>query len=236
MLTEENFIDFKCPHCGDPISFPQDFTGQAQACPICDQDVIVIKDAEGKGVKLPFPMEMSTIILRRFATDDWKDVMEIIGEEEFYSISGGHPLGEEEMIRWLESERCVRLMTPGQLFYLGIHSIEHNKLVGIMTMGFIDDRRLQANLTVKITPTFQRQGFATEALSALLHFCFDKIRLHRVTAFCDSESIASWRLLDTVGMRREGELQKDRFENGKWGNTLLYALLQEEYEAGEKAE
>lgn len=236
MLTEENFIDFKCPHCGDAISFPQNFTGQAQACPICDQDVIVIKDEEGKGLKLPFPMELSTIILRRLSIEDWKDVMEIFGEEEFYTISGGHPFGEEEMIRWLESEQTIRLSTPGQMFYLGIQSIENNRLIGITSMRFIDDRRLQADLAVKIIPAFQRKGFATEALSALLHFCFDKIHLHRAVATCDSQSIASWRLLDTVGMRREGECVKDCFENGKWRNTLFYALLREEYEVGEQTE
>jgi RimJ/RimL family protein N-acetyltransferase/ribosomal protein S27E len=236
MLTEENFIDFKCPHCGDVVSFPQDCVGEVQACPICEEDLIAPAEGGEVGLKLPFPMAMSTVTLRRFHVEDWKDLMEVFGEEELLATSNGHPMGEEDLVRWLESERTVKLTTPNQTFYLGIQCMEPQRLVGMVTLRFTDARRLQASVYVRVNPAFQRKGLATEALSSVLHFCFDTIHLHRVTASCDNQNIAAWRLFDTVGMRREGECVKDRMVNNEWVNTVFYALLREEYDRGEESD
>jgi len=66
-------------------------------------------------------------------------------------------------------------------------------------------------------------------VAALLDFCFNGIKLHRVTASCDSRNVAACRLLEKAGMRREGEFLKDHFADGEWFNTFSYAVLSEEY-------
>jgi aminoglycoside 6'-N-acetyltransferase len=70
-------------------------------------------------------------------------------------------------------------------------------------------------------------------VDAALGFCFEGIRLHRVTASCDSRNVAACGLFEKVGMRREGEFVKNRFSNGEWTNSIWFAALGEEYrEAG----
>src|SRR6266568_3697220 len=86
-----------------------------------------------------------------------------------------------------------------------------------------------AKVRIYVSRKCQRQGFATEASNAILSFCFDGVGLHRVSAWCDSRNIAACRLAEKVGMRREGEQIRDRYINGEWINTALYALLNEEY-------
>jgi RimJ/RimL family protein N-acetyltransferase len=88
---------------------------------------------------------------------------------------------------------------------------------------------LQATVRVYINRHFHRQGFAAEALNAVLGFCFEEIGLHRMTASCDSRNLAAQRLFAMVGMRREGEFRKDLFVNGAWVNAVWHAILAEEY-------
>jgi RimJ/RimL family protein N-acetyltransferase len=197
-------------------------------------DTVVVPDNGGAvGRKLPLPITTPRLVLRRLQGNDWKDLLECLSDEELFSYTDGRPLEEEEIIRWLESDHHVRLTTPNQTFYLGITLQEGGKLIGYVSLSFTDPQRLQATLAVFMNRNFQRQGFALETVDAALGFCFEGIRLHRVTASCDSRNVAACGLFEKVGMRREGEFVKNRFSNGEWTNSIWFAALGEEYrEAG----
>jgi aminoglycoside 6'-N-acetyltransferase len=229
MMTEESFIDFKCPHCGDTISFPRDSAGMVQECPICSETVIVPDDGSGLGRRLPIPITTEKLVLRRLAGGDWKDLLECLSDEELFRYAEGRPLSEEEIIHWLDSDRHVKLTTPGQAFVLGIAVPDTGKLIGYLSLGLTGQQHLQAALDVTLGRSHQRKGFATEAVAATLHFCFEGIGLHRVSAHCDSRNVAARRLCEKAGMRREGEFVEDRLVNGEWTNTVWYAALSAEY-------
>lgn len=72
------------------------------------------------------------------------------------------------------------------------------------------------------------QGYATEASRAVLHVAFSVLQLHRVWATCDVRNVASWRVLEKLGMRREAEFQGDVFQKGTWRSSYLYAMLEDE--------
>jgi [ribosomal protein S5]-alanine N-acetyltransferase len=84
-------------------------------------------------------------------------------------------------------------------------------------------------------PASGRQGFATEATRAVIDDCFRSQGAHRVTARCDPRNDRSWRLLERVGMRREGhEVRCASFRTGAagrpvWHDAYLYAVLAEEW-------
>lgn len=67
--------------------------------------------------------------------------------------------------------------------------------------------------------------------------CFTAEDAHRVTAHCDPRNARSWRLLDRVGMRREGhERQCASFTDGPdgrpvWHDASLYELLEQEWDS-----
>jgi len=76
-----------------------------------------------------------------------------------------------------------------------------------------------------IHPAHQRQGIATEALSALLDHCFGDLGLHRIQAFIHPENTGSRRLVETLGFRCEGLLRDDLRVGDEWRDDILYALL-----------
>ncbi len=228
MITEESFIDFKCPHCGEPVSFPQQDAGFVQACPNCNESLIVPDDGSEVGWEVPLPITTTRLVIRRLAPHDWKDLLEIMADEEFFRYREGVPLDEDGVLRWLESDAHVRPTTPNQTLYLGIEVRDGARLIGYISLDFTEPQRLQATFSIGLNSKFQRQGFAREAAVALLTFCFEGLRLHRVAAWCDSRNAAGIRLLEHAGLRREGEFLKHRLVHGEWANSFWYAMLDEE--------
>ncbi|WP_375459830.1 GNAT family N-acetyltransferase [uncultured Enterovirga sp.] len=80
-------------------------------------------------------------------------------------------------------------------------------------------------------PTHHGRGFATEAVKALICWCFSERKLHRVTARCLSANDASRRLMNRVGMRLEVQAIESRWLAGRWHDELGYALLRREWVA-----
>ena len=229
MITEESFIDFRCPYCKEPVSFPQEQAGFPQACPNCTEALIVPDDGSDEGWEIPLPITTARLVLRRLAPQDWKDLLELMSDEEFFRYQDGVPLDEDGVLRWLESDPYIKLTTPGQTFCLGIQLQDGGKLIGYLTLNFTDPQRRQVTLNLSLNRNFQRQGFAQETLTALLTFCFEDLNLHRVAGWCDSRNTAACRLLEKAGLRREGEFVKSRWAHGEWANSIWYALLAEEF-------
>lgn len=57
-----------------------------------------------------------------------------------------------------------------------------------------------------IIPARHRQGIATEAVSAMLGFCFGELGLHRAQAFIHPDNTASIALVEKPGFHRAGLL------------------------------
>lgn len=91
-------------------------------------------------------------------------------------------------------------------------------------------RNTQAELGWVLDPADTGRGYATEAVAELIRCCFEDLHLRRVTANCFLENEASWRLMERVGMRRETHAVADSLHrDGRWLDTLNYAILADEY-------
>jgi ribosomal-protein-alanine N-acetyltransferase len=75
---------------------------------------------------------------------------------------------------------------------------------------------------------FARCGYMTAAVKAVLPFCFETLRLHRVEAACIPTNTASIRLLDRCGFLREGYARQYLCINGVWQDHLLFARLKDD--------
>jgi RimJ/RimL family protein N-acetyltransferase len=93
-------------------------------------------------------------------------------------------------------------------------------------------RGVQAELGWCLDPEQAGRGYATEAVAALIRLCFDDLALRRVTANCFADNVASWRLMERLGMRREAYTVRDSLHrSGEWLDGMSYALLADEWRA-----
>ena len=74
-------------------------------------------------------------------------------------------------------------------------------------------------------------GYATEAAAAMVDYAFTELGAHRVAGRLDARNTASARLLERLGMRREGHLRENEFVKGEWTDELIYATTRDEWDA-----
>lgn len=73
------------------------------------------------------------------------------------------------------------------------------------------------------------QGFATEAVRAMLAWAFGALDLNRVEAHLDTRNLASARVLEKLGFRREGTLREDCIVLGEVSDSWVYGLLRRDW-------
>jgi ribosomal-protein-alanine N-acetyltransferase len=101
-----------------------------------------------------------------------------------------------------------------------------NALVGGLTLANIRRGCAQAgNLGYWMGAAYSRQGYMTAAVKLVIPFAFETLRLHRIEAACIPANVASIRLLEKTGFRREGFAQEYLCIDGAWQDHLLYARL-----------
>jgi ribosomal-protein-alanine N-acetyltransferase len=102
-------------------------------------------------------------------------------------------------------------------------------LVGGLTLANIRRGVAQAgSIGYWIGEPFARKGYMTAALRALIPFCFNSLRLHRLEAACIPANAASIGLLEKTGFKREGYARGYLCINGVWQDHLLYARLRDD--------
>lgn len=80
----------------------------------------------------------------------------------------------------------------------------------------------------KVHPEQWNKGYATEAVKAILVYCFKDLRLHRVEAGCATGNTASIGVLEKAGFKREGMKRKKLPIRGKWEDNYFYGILDED--------
>lgn len=73
-----------------------------------------------------------------------------------------------------------------------------------------------------------RHGYMSEAVAAIVPYTFDDLRLHRIEAAAMPSNVASIRVLERNGFRREGLARRYLKINGAWQDHILHALLAED--------
>ncbi|HEX9990558.1 MAG TPA: GNAT family N-acetyltransferase [Chloroflexia bacterium] len=77
---------------------------------------------------------------------------------------------------------------------------------------------------------YHGRGYATEAAFALLKYGFESLHLHRIIATCQPENIPSYRVMEKLGMRREGHFRKCfHIGEDQWWDEYFYAILEDEW-------
>ncbi len=132
----------------------------------------------------------------------------------------------EDAVSLFDSTDYSQFGTAGQWFQLAIVSPDNEELVGDLALHFIDEEQVEIGFTV--SPKWQRRSVASEAVSALLSYLFNDLGKHRVIATTDTKNVASYKLLEKTGFRREAHFVENIFFKGAWGDEYQYGLLKSE--------
>ncbi len=120
---------------------------------------------------------------------------------------------------------------PGEWFAFAIERQSTPGLIGDCAFQVLPKDPLQAQIGYTLAREHWKHGYAVEAVQGLLDCLFEEFNLHRITATCDAENSASFRLMERVGMRCEAHFIENIWFKGSWGSEYVYALLRSEWKS-----
>ena len=89
------------------------------------------------------------------------------------------------------------------------------------------------NERIELTYSLSRQhwgkGLMTEATRAVMNWAFQTYSFNRMFAYCDPRNIGSRRVLEKLGMKREGQLRSHLKWNNEFRDQLYYGILRAEW-------
>jgi [ribosomal protein S5]-alanine N-acetyltransferase len=128
----------------------------------------------------------------------------------------------------IQTARAVRNFvdcTPSYYRFWAVADAKTDGCLGLINYHDGHIRSKRVSIGYIIDPARHRQGLATEAVSAMLDFCFGELGLHRAQAFIHPDNTASRALVEKLGFRCEGLLRDNLRVGDIWRDDMLYALL-----------
>ena len=181
---------------------------------------------EHKGTKT---IDTERLFLRQFQITDVHDCMKNwASDPEVYRYISRKPMAEEEIVEWLSPAEEV--YSDLKIYYWAIVEKESNEVIGAIYVDDLSEKNKWCELDWMIGKSYWNQGMTSEAGRAVLNYLLKEIGFHRVQAKCCVENRASERIMQKLGMKREGILREYFFnKEDRFLDVVMYAIVNEEY-------
>jgi RimJ/RimL family protein N-acetyltransferase len=179
-----------------------------------------------------YPIRAGRLLLRPFAPADVDALYAYhrLPEVHRYLYSQARSRAEVEALVAM-GVSTTALTEAGQELHLVAELADTGELVGDCVFFWRSEQHQKGEIGYIFNPAYHGRGLATEAAVALLRLGFEGLGLHRITGHLDARNVASARVLERAGLRREAHLVENEFVKGEWSDELVYAMLRSEWEA-----
>lgn len=169
------------------------------------------------------------LLLRPLSPSDAGEVRRLAGDEAIASttLAIPHPYPEGLAEQWIAS--LPGKYAEGSQVTFGIERREDGAVVGAIGLLFISREHENAEMGYWIGTPFWGRGYATEAARAVLGYGFGSLGLHRIYAHHFHRNAASGRVMQKLGMTREGRLRHHVKKWGGYEDLEYYGILREEF-------
>lgn len=199
-------------------------------------------------------LETTRLILREFEKEDYNLVHQYASDAEVVRFMSWGPNNEEDTLNFILKALGWQQEQPRKVFDFAVVDKWQKRLIGscgfhlarTASEGSSQAIALATNGAYNLDPLSHTRdqngaigycfgkeswgkGYATEAAGAVIKYAFKKLSMHKMFAVCDVDNKASARVLEKVGMRKEGHLLEDIKIKGRWRDSYLYGLLVNEW-------
>jgi ribosomal-protein-alanine N-acetyltransferase len=176
-------------------------------------------------------MELVTerLILREFTSDDWPAVLAYQTDERYlryYEWTERTPEAVQAFVQMFLDQQQEQ---PRRKFQLAVTLKSNGQLIGNCGIRMDSAGAQEADIGYELAPEQWGNGYATEAARAMLHFGFTGLGVHRIWSWCIADNAGSVHVLEKLGMQLEGRLRDKEYFKGRWWDTRLFAILEDEW-------
>jgi len=162
---------------------------------------------EGKTVNLRLVEKEDLALLK-----EWRNDLQFIGE--YQSIS-------QESMRDLEKQYAES--AEGQYFF-----IEKKDGTKIGTMSYRPVFKTQ-EIGSALLPSERSKGYCTEAVKMMVDYLFLSKDIVRIQAHTDARNIASQRVLEKAGFKKEGTFRQEYSVRGEWRDSCIFGIIRQDW-------
>lgn len=181
---------------------------------------------------LEFPLRTGRLVLRPYEAGDFEDFAALAGDAAvtryLYWGPRDRTSAREAFDRRLSGETSEGGVKP---LTLALFERATGRFAGECGIVRVRAEHRDGELGYMLHTDIHGQGLAVEAAREVLRIGFEALKLHRIHATCDDRNMASARVLEKLGMRKEGHFRSNEWVKGEWTGALIYALLEDEWRA-----
>lgn len=173
-------------------------------------------------------VETKRLVLRAVEQEDAPFLAALVNDPEVRTQLGAYslvyPVSIEEEEKWI-SKAEARSDEANMIVCRKAGS----KPIGLISVKDIRERVASAHVTIILAREHWDKGFGQEAMEGLLSFLFDRMNMHRIWLRVAESNKRAIRCYEKCGFVREGVLREDHFQDGKWRDSFLMAILAEDF-------
>jgi RimJ/RimL family protein N-acetyltransferase len=179
------------------------------------------------------PIETERLLLRTFRAADLDDLHAIRSLPAVVRYLYGDVRSRSE-VEDLLTERVTQtsLREDDDSLVLAVERRDNGRVIGDVSLWLRNAEHRQGEIGFAFHPDAQGRGYACEAATAVLRLAFERLGLHRVFGRTDARNVASAALMRRLGMRQEAHLRENEMFKGAWGDELVFAVLEDEWDTG----
>ena len=153
--------------------------------------------------------------LREFVETDFDALREIDTDPEVLRYRSRSEITPAQTREFLMQAQAQAAEQPRQQYALAVVLRDGERLIGQVGLTLISSQYDEAFMWYSVNRRDWGMGYATEAAGRLLRFGFEEAGLRRIFAECHPDNLASARVLEKIGMRRETKAGADRVRFGQ---------------------
>jgi RimJ/RimL family protein N-acetyltransferase len=166
-------------------------------------------------------LRLSRLRLREWREDDWREAHVYASDPEVVRYMDWGPNTEDETRDFIAGAMRARQASPRIQYNLAVVLAETDQVIGGCRLWIESAEHREASIGYSLARAHWGRGYATELARGLLRLGFETLGMHRIWAIVEPENGASARVLEKVGMLREGRLRDHRYAKGRWRDSVL---------------
>lgn len=174
-------------------------------------------------------IQTDRLIIREFNEDDFKSIHTYASKPEVTIYLPFGPNIEIDTQLFLKKVTNYKFQNPRCDYEFAVVLKKNNILIGGCGIHIANIGNKEGSIEYCYDNQFWGKGYASESTNAILNFGFDKLNLHRIFGTCHPDNIGSAKVMEKVGMLKEGYLREHKFQKGRWRDSLIYSILDYEY-------
>lgn len=171
-------------------------------------------------------LETARLILRDFMEEDWVSVHPYCSDDEVTTYTFWGPNSEEQTKDFIKENIRSQYCVPRVKYEFAIIEKSTSILIGNCCINL---QGTNAELGYCMARHYWGNGYATEASKVLLLYGFKQLGVHRIFATCRPQNDGSARVMEKIGMKKEGHLREHFHTTNGWQDSFVYSILVHEF-------